>query len=111
LDGIVDRIVYAPETYNEVPMWVNINEGSLAEVIEGLAENRRKDYNIIEKGKDPNPFSQFVCSGIESELLYANSLEIGKIYEVIVRLDNKFFSGHHDISNETEELSKISSFN
>lgn len=111
LDGIVDRFVYAPETYTEVPMWVNINEGSLAEVIEGLAEDRRKDYNTFERGKDPNPFTQFVCSGIESELLYANNLEIGKTYEVIVRLDSKFFSGHHDISKETEELNVISSFN
>ena len=111
LDGVTDIIAYSPETYYDVPLWANINEAALAEELENLSEDRRKDYSLIDRAKDPNPFKYFVCSGIQSELLYADTLDSDKVYEIVVQLDNKFTSGHHDISEETGELSILSSFN
>lgn len=113
LDGVTDIIAYSPEIYYNVPLWANMDEAALAEELEFLAEDRRKDYSLIDRAKDPNPFKHFVCSGIQSELLYADTLDSSsdKVYEIVVQLDNKFTSGHHDISKETGELNIISSFN
>jgi hypothetical protein len=61
---VTDIIAYSPETYYNVPLWANMDEAALAEELEFLAEDRRKDYSLIDRAKDPNPFKHFVCSGI-----------------------------------------------
>lgn len=113
IDGINAKILYKPETYNNIILYPNANEGYLARKIEEWGYIFRKET----KGKDriltPNPFKLYVCDGIESELIGINAIEENKTYEAIVRLDSRILSGHHNISEDynEEDLNGLSSFN
>ena len=113
IDGINAIWPYEPETYKNVRLWPNPNEGYLARRIEELAYLHRKDSTFWQRITDPNPFKYFVCDGIYSELLGADVIEPGKTYKVTVTLDTRLLSGHHNISEsyDPSQLNFLSSLN
>lgn len=113
IDGINAKILYKPETYNNITLYPNANEGYLARKIEEWAYIFRKETKGKDKILTPNPFKLYVCDGIESELIGINAIEENKTYEAVVRLDSRILSGHHNISEDYNEddLNGLSSFN
>lgn len=111
IDGITQTLVYKPETYENVPMWPNINKAYLVKKIEELAAQKRNKMTLADRIANPNPFELYVCNDIESDILFADGLIPKRTYSVVVHLDSRILSGHHDISANEKPLSALSSLN
>lgn len=101
LDGVDAIWPFEPETYENVLLYPNANEGYLARLIEEEAYKLRKDNDkLYERALNPNPFKAFVCDGVESNLVGVDYLVEGETYEAVVTLDTRTLAGHHNIAED-----------
>jgi hypothetical protein len=114
IDGIDAVWPFEPETYENVLLFPNANDGYLARLVEEEAyKYRLEDTTWIKKTFNPNPFKAFVCDGVESNLEGIDYIVPGATYEATVTLATRTLAGHHNIAEDYDpsELNWLSSLN